>query len=444
MVQTKMTSPVTPATVHETLAQTMLVDGFDVVLDLERSQGVHLYDARSRKSYLDMFSCFAAAPLGFNHPRLTEPEFVAKIGRVAVNKPSNSDLYTVEMAEFVDTFRRLGQPAELPHLFLIEGGAMGVENAMKTAMDWKVRKNLARGRGEKGHQVLHFAHCFHGRSGYTISCTNTDPVKTLYFPKHPWPRVHNPKLRFPVTPEVLARVQEEERRAVAEIEAAFARERDDICAILIEPIQGEGGDNHFRPEFLRELRRLADEHEAFLIFDEVQTGLGMTGKMWAFQNFGVVPDAISFGKKMQLAGACVGRRVDEVPDNVFKVPSRINSTWGGNLVDMVRVTRILEIIDEESLVEQAARVGKHLVTGLQRLGENHPQFLSNPRGLGLFCAVDVTDKPTRAKLIAACFERGLMLIGCGESSIRFRPALVVTEADIDAALGILTEALQAL
>ncbi len=444
MVQTKMTPAVTPATVRETLSRTMLIDGFDVVLDLERSHGVHLYDARSRRTYLDMFSCFAAAPLGFNHPRLVEPEFVATLGRVAVNKPSNSDLYTVEMAEFVDTFRRLAQPAELPHLFLIEGGTLGVENAMKAAMDWKVRKNLSRGRGEKGHQVVHFAHCFHGRSGYALSCTNTDPVKVAYYPKHPWPRVHNPKLRFPVTPAVLEQVQEEERRAVAEIEAAFARERDDICAILIEPIQGEGGDNHFRAEFLRELRRLADEHEAFLIFDEVQTGVGMTGKMWAYQHTGVTPDAISFGKKMQLAGACVGPRVDEVADNVFKVPGRINSTWGGNLVDMVRATRILEVIDQEKLLDQAARVGEHLAGGLQRLSEHHAAVLSNPRGLGLFCAVDVADRATRAKLIAACFERGLMLIGSGESSIRFRPALVVTEADIDAALGILAEALRTL
>lgn len=441
MVYTRTTAPVTPERVHETLARTMLVDGFDVVLDLERSHGVQLYDARNRRNYLDMFSCFAAAPLGFNHPRLTEPEFVARLGRVAVNKPSNSDLYTVEMAEFVDTFQRLSQPPELPHLFLIEGGAMGVENAMKTAMDWKVRKNLARGRGEKGHQVLHFKHCFHGRSGYAISCTNTDPVKVLYFPKHDWPRVHNPALRFPVTPAELARVQAEEQRAIAEIEAAFRREPDDICAILIEPIQGEGGDNHFRAEFLRELRRLADEHEAFLIFDEVQTGLGMTGKMWAFQHYGVVPDAISFGKKMQLAGACVGRRVDEVADNVFKVPSRINSTWGGNLVDMVRVTRILEIIHEEKLVDQAARVGKHLLAGLHELAARRSRLVTNPRGLGLFAAVDLPDKATRSKLVTGCFERGLMLIGCGESSIRFRPALVVTEPEIDSALGIIDDAL---
>jgi L-lysine 6-transaminase len=436
-------APITPANVHETLARTMIADGFEVVLDLERSHGVRLYDARTRRTYLDMFSCFASAPLGFNHPRLTEPEFVARLGRIAVNKPSNSDLFTVEMAEFVDTFRRLAQPAELPHLFVIEGGALGVENAMKAAMDWKVRKNLARGRGEQGHQVIHFRECFHGRTGYSISCTNTDPVKSMYFAKLDWPRIPNPKLSFPVTADVQARVAAVERQAVDEIERAFARNGDDICAIILEPIQGEGGDNHFRPEFVRELRRLADENDAFLILDEVQTGLGMTGKMWAYEHFGIVPDAIAFGKKMQMGGTCVGRRVDEVQDNVFRVPSRINSTWGGNLVDMVRCTRILEVIAAEGLVENAARVGAHLLAGLQKLCEKHPQWLSNPRGRGLFCAADAPDKSTRGEMFKGCFERGLMLIGSGERSLRFRPALTVTAAEIDAALDILDATLAA-
>lgn len=428
---------VTPENVHATLARVMLADGFDLVLDWERSRGVRLYDSKHQRTFLDMFSCFASAPLGFNHPRLLEPEFVAKLGRIAVNKPSNADVYTVEMAEFVDTFRRVTQPAGMPHVFFIEGGALGVENAMKTAMDWKVRKNLAAGRGEKGHQVLHFRECFHGRSGYTVSCTSTDPVKTMYFAKFDWPRIVNPKLSFPVTPAVLQRVEAAEKQAVRDIEAAFAANPHDICAILIEPIQAEGGDNHFRTEFLRELRRLADEHEAFLIFDEVQTGIGTTGKMWAFEHFGVVPDAIAFGKKVQLGGCWVGARVDEVPDNVFKIVSRINSTWGGNLTDMVRSQRILEIIADEKLVEHSARVGERLLRGLEAVVERFPDRASNARGRGLMCAFDLPDKAARDALRRRCFAHGMMILGCGERSIRFRPALVAGDGDIDEALEIL-------
>ena len=432
---------ITPEAVRDTLARVMLTDGLDLVLDLERSQGLRLYDAKQGRTFLDMFSCFASAPLGFNHPRLLEPEFVARLGRIAVNKPSNADLYTVEMAEFVDTFRRVAQPAGMQHLFVIEGGTLGVENAMKTAMDWKVRKNLARGRGEKGYRVLHFEQCFHGRSGYSIACTNTDPNKTQYFAKYDWPRVHNPKLSFPVTPAVLERVAAAEERAVREIEAAFATHLDDICAILIEPIQAEGGDNHFRPQFLHRLRELADEHEALLIFDEVQTGLGTTGKMWALEHFDVVPDAVAFGKKVQLGGCWVGPRIDEIEDNVFRVPGRINSTWGGNLVDMVRSTRILETIAGDDLVANAARSGEHLLAGLATLSERYPDRISNARGRGCFAAFDLPDKATRDALRRRCFEHGLLVLNSGERSIRFRPALVATTAEIDEAIALLDEVL---
>jgi L-lysine 6-transaminase len=444
MSVTKMVNRVAPEQVHEVLRHSMLADGFDVVLDLDQSHGVRLYDAKRRRAYLDLFSCFASAPLGFNHPRLTEPEFVARLGRVAVTKPSNSDLYTVEMAEFVDAFARLAAPEGLPHLFFVEGGTLGVENALKTAMDWKVRRNLAAGRGEIGHQVMHFRECFHGRSGYTLSCTNTDPVKTMYFTQFDWPRITNPKLSFPVTPEVLRRVEEEEARAVCEMETAFATRRHDICAILIETIQGEGGDNHFRPEFFRELRRLADENDAFLIFDEVQAGLGLTGRMWAFEHFGVQPDAIAFGKKTQVCGTAVGRRVETVEENVFRVPSRLNSTWGGNLVDMVRCQRILEVIHEEKLVENAARVGAQLLQGLEEIVGHHGHLVSNARGRGLMCAIDARDPETRKNILKACFDRGVMIVGCGQRTVRFRPALTIGPADVREGLDILNQALASL
>src|SRR5262249_25897689 len=161
-----------------------------------------------------------------------------------------------------------------------------------------------------------------------------------HFPKFDWPRLPTPALEFPLDSASLGRVAEAEARILAAAEGAFNDRPDEIAAILIEPIQGEGGDNHFRPEFLRELRKLPDRCEALLIFDEVQTGVGLTGKWWAFQHAGVVPDILCFAKKMQVGGIFVSRRVDEV-DSVFKVPSRISSTWGGSLADMVRATRIL-------------------------------------------------------------------------------------------------------
>jgi L-lysine 6-transaminase len=427
---------IAPSEVHASLGRHMLVDGFPFVLDMDRSHSSYMIDKATGKEYLDFFTFFASSALGHNHPGLKEKEFYKRIGEMAIIKPSNSDLYTVEMAEFVETFARIAVPERLPHLFFIDGGALAVENALKAAFDWKVRKNFAKGyKEEKGHQVIHFKDAFHGRTGYTMSLTNTDPTKVNYYPKFAWPRIENPKIVFPLEKH-LNEVVAAEKRAVAAIEKAIAANKDDIASIIIEPIQGEGGDNHFRAEFFKELRRIADQHEVILIFDEVQTGVGMTGKMWCHQHFGVEPDILAFGKKTQVCGIMASDRINEV-DSVFKVPSRINSTWGGNLVDMYRAKRIFEIIDEENLVENAAKMGRLLLDGLADLGKRHPKLVSSTRGRGLFCAFDLPEAACRDALITACIKRGLLVLKCGMKTIRFRPPLNVAKAEIEKAVGIM-------
>jgi len=447
---TQNTRTITPDKVHDTIGEHMLADGFDVVLDLEKSQGARIRDARSGKDYLDFFTCFASSPVGFNHPKLTTPEFLQKLGRVSVNKPSNSDLYTVEMAEFVEAFGRLAAPEELPHLFFVSGGALAVENALKVAFDWKVRLNFARGINRpdeyeedyKGSKVIHFQQCFHGRSGYTLSLTNTfDARKTQYFPKFEWPRVLNPKMRFPLEGKNLEDTAADEREALGQIHAAIEAHGPDIAAIIIEPIQGEGGDNHFRPEFMRALREISDEHDIMLIFDEIQTGMGLTGTMWAFEQLGIVPDIVCFGKKAQICGIMVSKRVDEVPDNVFQVSSRINSTWGGNLTDMVRCQRYLEIMDEENMVANAAAMGERFQKGLRSMSSDHA---TNVRGRGLMCAFDLPTNDLRNAALGKIKEHGMMALPCGPISIRFRPPLNVTEDEVDEANDILDRSIRAL
>jgi L-lysine 6-transaminase len=439
VITTNAHPAVTPATVHETLGRHILADGYDMVLDVDRSQGRRLWDARRGRRILDMFSFFATAPVGLNHPKMSDPAFREKLLRAALANPTNSDIYTIEFAEFVETFGRVGIPSYLPYAFFVAGGALGVENALKAAMDWKVRRNLRKGLAvEKGHQVVHFQNAFHGRSGYTLSLTNTaDPRKYEFFAKFDWPRITNPALRFPVDARELDRVAVLERQAVDEIKRAFVERRDDIAAIIIEPIQAEGGDNHYRAEFLSALRQLADENDAMLIFDEVQSGVGLTGRFWAHQHFDVQPDLISFGKKMQVCGMLCGPRIDEEPENVFKVSSRLNSTWGGNLVDMVRSARYLEIIEQENLVAHAAEVGRHLLAGLEALQAERPTVFSNARGRGLMCAIDFADAATRDKVADQAYESGMMILGCGQRSVRFRPPLDVTKDEISEAITIL-------
>jgi L-lysine 6-transaminase len=434
---------VAPGDVHKTLEQNMLVDGFPFVLDLEKSHGSWLYDSMTEREYLDFFTFFASSALGYNHPALTSDEFLARLGRVAVNKVSNSDIYTTEMAEFVATFARIAAPKNLPHLFFISGGALAVENALKAAFDWKVKKNLAKGiKGEKGQKAIHFREAFHGRTGYTMSLTNTDPAKVDLYPKFDWPRIDNPKVIFPVE-DHLDEIVAAEKRAIEQIEKAIADNPDDIAAIILEPVQGEGGDNHFRKEFFQELRRIADDNDIILIFDEVQTGLGITGRMWAHENYGVEPDIICFGKKTQVCGIAASDRLNEV-DSVFKVSSRINSTWGGNLVDMCRAKKILEVIEEENLVENAAKMGVILQDTLKGFEKKYPGFVSNVRGLGLFCAFDLPDSESRDALVTTAMDKGLIVLKCGPHTVRFRPPLNVSAEEIGKAAVILDGAIASL
>lgn len=434
-----------PGDVFDTLKRSILVDGYHMVADLEKSHGSYLVDARDGKEYLDFYTYFATLPVGHNHPRMREPAFLKQLLDAAVANPANSDVYTVPFAEFVNTFRRTAQRDFLPHAFFVAGGALAVENALKAAFDWKVRKNKARGMTEeKGSQVIHFRQAFHGRTGYTLSLTNTaDPRKTMYFPKFKWPRIDPPKCLFPLEGENLAAVQAAEAKALGQIRDALDQHPDDIAALIIEPIQGEGGDNHFRKEFLQALRALADEHEFLLIFDEVQTGVGLTGKFWCFEHFDVRPDAVAFGKKMQVCGFLGGPRFDEVERNVFVESSRLNSTWGGNLVDMVRARRCLEIIEEENLVENARKRGVTLLKGLQELEARH-EAVTQARGRGLMGAFNLPTPEMRVQAIAKAREQGVLALPCGTHSIRFRPTLTVSDEEIHRGVETLDRAIRAL
>ncbi len=426
-----------PQNVQNTLKKFMLVDGFDITIDLNKSQGSYIYDSKHERKLLDFFTFVASNPLGMNHPKLNNDEFIKEIGKVAVNKPSLSDIYTEVQAEFVETFFRIAVPEYFKYSFFIEGGAMAVENALKAAFDWKVRKNFQKGyKEEKGHQVIHFRESFHGRSGYTMSLTNTDPTKVQLYPKFNWPRIDNPKMVFPLNEENLKNVINAEQRAITQIKNAITDNKDDIASIILEPIQGEGGDNHFRKEFFVSLREICDENDIMLILDEVQTGIALTGKWWAHQHY-VQPDLISFGKKTQVCGTLSTGRIDEIEDNVFHKASRINSTWGGNMVDMKRFTKILQIIEEENLVKNCEIMGKHLQDKLSELAEQYPGKVSNTRGLGLFCAFDCADAEMRNEVVASALKNNLLILGCGEKSIRFRPPVNITKEELDKGIGIL-------
>jgi L-lysine 6-transaminase len=424
-----------PSRVHQVLDRYQLADGMPLVLDLERSDGAWIHDARTGERYLDAFTCFASWPLGYNHPGLADPAFRETLLQAACVKPSNSDLYTVEMAAFVETFATSVTPSGFPHHFWVSGGALAVENALKTAFDWKARKIGRTSFHDPVEDlvILHFNQAFHGRSGYTLSLTNTLPDKIGLFPKFRWPRVHNPFIVFDLEGNVANDIEAEEARACREIEQALTEHGGKVAAILIEPMQGEGGDNHFRTEFLAKLRQYADEAEALLVFDEVQTGFFGSGKPWLWQHHDVRPDVVAFGKKSQVCGIYAGPRVDEVPDNVFRLSSRINSPWGGNLVDMVRARRMIEIIIQEDLQTHVARTGERVVAGLRDIARDSAAF-SNVRGVGSLIAFSFEDAAARDRMVEAMLEQKVLALPCGSRSVRFRLPMTIGEPDVEVLL----------
>ncbi len=418
--------------VHDTLRESLLVDGYDFVLDLERSQGSRLLDARDGTPYLDMFSFYGSNALGMNHPALVEDAaFRRRLAVVALHKPTNSGVYTTDYAHFVATFRRVVGDPRLPHLFFIEGGALAVENALKVAFDWKSRRNEAAGRSpELGSQVMHLSKAFHGRTGYTMSLTNSAPIKVARFPQFDWPRIPVPALAFPYE-DKLAAVKTAEAEALRLARHAFERNTHDVAAFIAEPIQAEGGDNHMRPEFLQAMQTLCHEHDALFILDEVQTGCGLTGTPWAYLQLDLQPDIVAFGKKFHVCGIMAGERVDEVADNAFHVSSRLASTWGGNLTDMVRARRMLEVIEADRLFERIAPLGEALLNRLLTLQRQHPARVANARGRGLMCAFDLPDPDTRDTIVDRMYrDEHVIILPCGERSIRFRPVLTVTESEL--------------
>lgn len=428
------------STVHERLAKHILADGYPIVMDMDKSHGSYVVDENGVE-YLDLFSMFASTAIGYNHPHLMSK--IDFLGRNAVNKPAMSDIYTKDYADLIDTFERVAMPKELQYLFFISGGTLAVENALKAAFDWKTRLNISRGIEQEAGEVIHFKQAFHGRSGYTLSLTNTkDPRKYEYFPKFNWPRIDNPKIQYPVTEENLSKTIEHEKQAIEQIEKTLSDRKNKVACIIIEPIQGEGGDNFFRKEFFQTLRAICDKEEILLIFDEVQTGMGMTGKMWAFQHYDVVPDIISFGKKTQVCGILANKeKLDQIPNNVFKESSRINSTFGGNYIDMLRFKLILEVIEQENLVDNAAEKGKYIINKLNDIAKETKKIHS-VRGLGLFIAFDFDSDQNRSEFIKTCFDHNMIILPCGENSVRMRPHLNISEEDTNKAIEIIKLALK--
>ncbi len=368
-----------------------------------KGQGVWLSD-KNKNQYLDALSGVAVNTLGHNHSR-----FVKVISEQIKKLIHVSNYYHIEEQSLLA--KRISKLSNLSSVFFCNSGCEANEVAIK----------LARLHGHKLNidqpNIIVMEKSFHGRTMATLSATGSRKVQAGFEP------LMSGFIRVPFDDVDSVNV--------------IAKKKNKVAAILVEPIQGEGGDNHFRDEFFVALRQLCDENEMLFIMDEVQTGIGITGKWWAHQHFSVKPDIISFGKKTQVCGLLAGPRVEEVENNVFSESSRINSTFGGNLADMVRFHIILEIMEKENLPENAKNMGDFLLGELGNLAEEFPAYVTNPRGLGLFAAFDLPSQTERDKVIGGLMKNKLLMLPSGDNAIRFRPHLNVTKEDLTTSLEII-------
>jgi len=316
----------------------------------------------------------AVTATGHSHPKVVEA-----IQRQAEKYLHiSSDYYHEPMVALGERINELAPMKENVGVFFANSGTEAVEAAIKLAR-YATRRT----------RFIGFLGAFHGRSMGSLSFTASKFVQQeRFFPTMPgvmhvpFPDAYRPVIQAQRGGDYGDTIVD----YIEEVLFANVLPPDEVAAVVVEPIQGEGGDNHFRPEFFRAVRQLCDENDMLLIFDEVQSGVGITGKMWAFQHYGVEPDLFCFGKKTQVCGFASNDRIFDIEENVFTVPSRINSTWGGNLTDMVRSQRYFEVIDEERLVDNAARVGAFFIGELERFATKFPRLVSNVRGRGLMAA----------------------------------------------------------
>ena len=368
-------------------------------------RGVRLYDLEGRE-YLDFIGGIAVSSLGHAHPAL-----VQAISAQAARYLHVSNLY--QIPEQVAAAERLVAASGLDRAFFCNSGAEANEGAIKLA-----RKRGKAVRGPAAHEILVTHNSFHGRTLATVAATGNPRYQQGFEPM---------PAGFRFVP-------------FDDLEAMRAAITDETCAILVEPIQGEGGVLPPSPGYLAGLRVLCDENALLLILDEVQTGIGRTGKMFAYQHTGVLPDVATIAKGVA-GGVPAGVVLATEAAAAHFVPGDHGSTFGGNALASAAIVAVLDAIEREGLLENAAATGARLVAGLEKLRGKHPLLLE-VRGAGLLVGTDLSIEA--APVVEACLARGLLVNSVRPKTLRFAPPLVVSEAEVDRALEILDETLAAL
>ncbi len=423
-----------------------------VYQDAKRSLGNYLVDVDGNVM-LDVYGHIASLPVGYNHPELFAALRSGRLDWAAGYRPALGVAPPAEWVDLVDGPLMGIAPRGLTKLVTVTSGSEAVENAIKAAFirHARIRRGGAapskeelaacmenRQESANSMQVISFEGGFHGRSLGALSLTRSKVIHKLDIPAFPWPKVSFPDVRFPLAEHAAAN-RASEARSLEELEAALRAGQGRVAAVIVEPIQGEGGDRHASAGFFREIRRLTRACDVAFIVDEVQTGGGATGTFWAHQAWALddPPDLVTFSKKLQLGGY--------FSTEEYAAPEayRIFNTFLGDPFRGAQLEVILEIIEKHQLIARAAATGEHLVRELIEIGERYPDLVSGARGAGTFAAIDARDAATQARLLDALRQRGLEVGGSGTRSLRFRPALVFEARHVGEAIGLLDDACKA-
>jgi 4-aminobutyrate aminotransferase/(S)-3-amino-2-methylpropionate transaminase len=417
--------------------------------DAKRSLGNYLVDVDGN-TLLDIYAHIAAVPIGYNHPDLLAAWKSGRFDWTAGFRPALGVAPAPEWVDVVERALMRIAPRGMTKVVTVTTGAEAVENAIKAAFIRLARRR----RGEEPptaaeleacmknaqedanrFKVLSFEGGFHGRSLGALSLTRSKAIHKVDMPAFPWPTAPFPSSRFPAS-EHAAENRAAEARSLEAVEAVLRAHRDEVAAVIVEPIQGEGGDRHASVDFFRGLRALTREHGVAFIADEVQTGGGVTGSWWAHESWGAegAPDIVTFSKKLQLGGYFC--REEFFPAEAY----RIFNTFLGDPLRAAQVEVIVEVVERDRLLESTRITGEYLVKELGDLCRRHPAVLSQARGQGTYAAVDVRDAALRDRILEAAKQRGLEAGGCGAQSIRFRPALVFAPRHAEEALSLLESA----
>jgi 4-aminobutyrate aminotransferase / (S)-3-amino-2-methylpropionate transaminase len=430
--------------------------GFDMqnvyrtlVIDDVASQGPFAVDVDGNV-FLDLFANFALGALGYNHPAVMAVTRSPAFAHAAANPTSTPFVTTPAWFDFLEAVESRYAPRGMSKIFCVDAGGEGVEAALKAAFIVHAERGRERAGlsknpldasedeqlailGNKGTDavVVSFAGAFHGRGLGPLSATHSKVIHKADLPAFDWPTAPFPANRFP-----LARYAEENARAeasaIAELEAILDRRQGKVAAVLIEPMQSEGGDRHASPAFFRKVQELANAAGAAFILDEVQTGVGMSGTLWAHEQLDLPrsPDMVCFGKKMQMGGFFAA------PSFAITQFGRMYQTKNGDRARAMIAEAILRTVVDDQLLPRVRAVGARFLAGLEDLAARYPALLTEPRGLGFLLAFDLPSPAVRDDFLKRALARGVFASYTGSRSVRLRPHLITTDEHVTDALGV--------